>query len=175
MNNYTKITEQDIFFYVFSKDELNTDKIKYIEENLSFFTDQISFCEEFNSDKTDDDELRSVISQKISEYSVKIVDLYPVKLNNPLPGNKLKYAAASAEADVFYPAETFIDKNSEYLTRITRNNNTVKLYIYQKGSNEDTPLNVIIYPAQKKFTIENPSEGFLLEGVTKIERIRIEQ
>lgn len=169
------ITEEDIFYFVFDKSILTEEKKNYLEANSELFSEEIELCEDLWNSKINEDNLKTFISDKINEYSLKIIDLYPIEVHQIANNDKVLLAAACAEITKNIQAESFSDRNSEYLARIIKVNESLKVYIYKRNNAPDTPVKITIYPSNRKYILENLSEGLLLNEMGPVERIRIEQ
>jgi hypothetical protein len=157
------ISEQDIFNYIFSRQNLSEEKIKYIE-NTKYFREEIRF---YSSMK------EMLYKQFPSEK--KIHRLKPVLLNfRKYNSSQPRFAAASADLTRKTEFTTFTDEASGYLCRFLKTGDRNLLYIISSDEQTDKRIDITIFPSEARFHLEHIRDPIELPG-TDVELIHIEE
>ena len=164
----SRITEQDIFNYIFYPDVLETDKKNYLDVHRQDFSEQIDFCIELNKTDNVKEEMLEPAQQQ-----VRIIQLYPVRLSINNNNNQLTLAAGSSELSKRIETKTFTDDNSQFLVRLVAADGEKKLYIFSKNK-EFKEAKLTIFPSQKSFRISSFDLPIKIDNLEEIEKISIE-
>jgi hypothetical protein len=153
------ISEKDIFTFVFFRDKLSDDKIKYLSES-GLFRDEISFY----------------LSLKAKLYaSSDTYILKPVIINLPeYSGSLPRFAAASADLTRRTEFTTFTDDKSVYLCRLVKTESKNLLYIISADEKTDKKLNVTIFPSEETYQLNDIKDPINLPDVI-VNQIHLEE
>ena len=172
MQHQIKITEEDIYRFVFSPESLSKDKFDYLTANRERFKNEIAFCSELKNVSTSE-EVRSItdaIYQKIN--SSTIIKLFP-QITKPIEENGVKLAAASILKEKKPNSISFIDSKSKYLVRIVKTDSQYLLYLFTE---EDaiTSFRIRFNPSESVYQINDISQPIEIIEEMHIEDITIE-
>ncbi len=172
MNVNTKITEEDIFKYVFYLESLDAEKKSFINDNYSKYVQEIEFCREMKSEE--EIELPQIIIDKllsrICENS-KIITLYPqIEKKNE---QKMFLAAASNTEEYQISSLTLIDKNSDYLIKILNYNQHSEIFVFSNDFSPINKFNLTILPQSLKLSNEDSAKLITTEKLANIEKIEL--
>jgi hypothetical protein len=154
-----KISEQDIFNYIFFRDKLSVETIRFIEEN-TVFNDEISFY--------------SSMKNSLSASDKKVYILKPVTLNFKRYNSTPRYAAASADLTRKTEFTTFTDEQSGYLCRFIKSDNKNLLYIISADERTDKKLDITIFPSETTYHLDNIKDPLHLPEI-EVELIHLEE
>lgn len=173
MDQQIKISEEDIFNYVYSVESLDFIKRKYIEDNLARFEDDIFFCKTLNENEQIELSQKEEANLKLAlKAQGSIVTLYPNKIDKPEQINQL--AAASITLENKIESSTLTDKNSDYMIRIITYNNYSEIYVFSTSLKPLNKFKLTIYPTKKEFFGDDTTKSFKIENAVQIEKIDLE-
>ncbi len=167
MKNKISITEEDLFKFVYYRDELPQDKQKYLEENEKLFSEEIEFIKSF-SEKND----KQLQSKKLDK-AFNIFTLFPEKNNRRDTSKKLKLAAASETLKKNIETISFSDPESNYIIRQVKQKDKNELFIFPKEEDKTKKISFTLYPANLKYYSQKASGSFELPIDISIEQISI--
>ncbi len=171
-----KITEEDIFTYVFNREVLPQDKITAIESSENF-REQVKFLsslkQELNADISFYDKIK--IARKIPLYKVpEFIELFPLKKPITVNNNKvLILAAASPDTPPKFQTKTFIDEKKQFLIKLVSTEKQSKIFVFSTTDEELHKLRLIISPGEVEYRMENNSQPLVLDGSVNAELIKI--
>lgn len=176
MNQNIKITERDIFKYVFFNDLLSEEKIRYIDNNEKLI-EQVSFYKNLKKSITEplSKEIKEKIAAKIPAYKIQqIIKLFPVndKIEKK-PSEVPILAAASAPEEPKIVAQTFIDEGKTFLIRLLRMDNITKIFTFPITHTDIESFRITLHPEENTFTVHN-NEPFEIEGRHNVDAISVE-
>lgn len=153
-----KITERDIFNFVFFKENLTVEKMEYLKHSKEFVEEidfYLSLKQSFDVELNDD--IKQRIANKISVYvPSKIFLLFPIeKQIKRRLNNKSVLAAATSETSAEFEVKTYIDENKQYLVRLLNSKNHSKIYVFSTSEEVLRNFQVIIKPSGQKFEQSN--------------------
>ena len=154
------IDERDIFNYVFFRDLLDEEKLKYLERN-EHNIEQIEVYKNMKQKISGpvDHEIKEKLAAKSEVYKIsKIISLYPVddKIEKK-PSDVPILAAASAPEEPKVSAQTFIDDEKGYVIRLVRMGESSKVYIFPIHKSNKEKLNITLKPSDHNFEIKDLS------------------
>lgn len=169
----TRITEKDIYLYVFNPFLLEPGKSDYI--GRGHFSKEIEFysgLKEFLDDEITDD-LRKRISSKISAYK----DYRPSSLL-PIPEIKkeTEITRLAAETPVRIPAvesKTFVSGDKSYLVRLIKSGDISSIYVFSSNSAVLKNFFITLYPERRKIAVESNGSPVILNEKINIDSIDI--
>ncbi len=171
-----KITERDIFNYVFFSDLLSEEKIRFIENNEKLI-EQVGFYKKLKNSITEplSKEIREKIAAKIPAYKIQqIIKLFPVndKIEKKISEVPI-LAAASAPEEPKIAAQTFIDESKTFLIRLLRMDDITKIFTFPITHTDLKSFRITLHPEENTFTVYN-NEPFEIEGRHNVEAISVE-
>lgn len=172
MKNKIKISEEDIFKFVFNPESLVTEKLNYLSQNQDHFAKEIEFCKGMNL--VDDNVAESVaanVIQKINNQN--IIELFPqddVHLNE----QGIKLAAASASAKQSKLQTSFSDAELNYLIRLVSTNSQLLLYFFtnDKGKKQ---FRIKFFPSENEYVINDTSIPIEILEESTIQKVVIQK
>lgn len=177
-----KITEKDLFDFVFFPALLPKEKYFYLD-NSNEFSEEIEFFTELKKSLKREltDEERILISKKIPAYSIdvsnntsRIIYLYPVELPKKKI-NGLILAAASENNDKSkISSRTFYDDNKTYIIKVINYENSSKIFVFSTLDETIKNFDIIILPQKLKYHLDDNTEPLLLDSNIEPENIVIE-
>lgn len=172
-----KITERELFDFVFFPENLPNDKVEYLK-NFKEFDDEIKF---YHSVKDSfDEELREDIKQKIAEripiyIPAKIFFLFPVKKTvKEKNGDVTVLAAASPKEKPSVKAKTFIDESNHYLIRLLNFKDSSKIYVFSTTEEVLRNYKVKIKPSGQTFEQSDNSTAIEINSPIEAENIELQ-
>ena len=158
-----KITEQDIFNYVFYPEELGHGIIEYIDLNKNLFKEQIEFCENIHV------ELNKLKAENNNIITLK--KMPPIKIEQK---STYYLAADSMSLDKSIKTETFINADNNLIAKVISYSSKTKIFILNEKNNTIKNFKLIVKPSNISYNIPNISEPIELPAGIEIESIDIE-
>lgn len=172
-----KISERDIFNFVFFPAILSIEKRKYLE-SIGIYNDEIRFYEELKKDLSDElsAEIKSKIAQRIPNYRFeKIFFLYPTYENNSKrKTDKSILAAASPINQTSITASSFVDEKNQFLIRILKSENKSKIYVFSTVDEVIKNFKIIIKPSGQVFEQQDNTHPICFDKQIEIENIELQ-
>lgn len=175
-----KIEEKDLFLYVFHRELLLKDKREYIDSNLPLFKESISFLENY---KKELDEVPSGMLKEITKEVLKKADeagnktsgLFTLekKCSDFFHSSNVKLAADPVQLCKQKGIDTFADKNSNYLIKVMYEKEETKVYVIDRNYNPIFNFDLIIYPEEKSYHLEDNNNPLILNHGVVIDKIDI--
>lgn len=166
MTTKIKISEEDLFYFVFDKLKLSKEKVDFIENQKEYYKNEIDLL-----------------------LSIKYLDLNSIKTENSifdnikllLPQNNyskehsvpLHLAAASVELRKHDIAHSYTDSKNEYLIRIIEQVDRDLLYLLTEKSLPNN-VRIQIFPSGKEYFIKNNIQPIEILKEKTIEKIIIQ-
>ncbi|RJP74124.1 MAG: hypothetical protein C4539_00695 [Ignavibacteriales bacterium] len=152
-----EISEKDIFDYVFYRETLQTDKLKYIDENYSLFTKEIEYYKSFHN--SIDNEINEEMSNKffaaLSAGRTKVIELYPKQIELPQEDEQYRLAADSVYLTAKTGSQSFSDSKSTVLVKLLTKDNKTQIYVFSTVDKQLKNIKLTISPSNKTFSMEN--------------------
>jgi hypothetical protein len=170
-----KITEHDIFNFVFYPDLLNKE-IKAFLASIEESSDAISFYKELKSELESNltNEIRTKIKNKIPAYHpLNIIQLHALKQTKDKKQNGSRLAAGSTELKPKMTTKTFVDNDKEYLIKILNYGDKTKVFVFSTKDEVVKNFDIIIEPDNLKFHLEDNSEPLKINHLIDAEKIEI--
>lgn len=170
-----KISERDLFDFVFYPENLSSQKVEYLKTS-KVFDEEINYYRTLKKSLAEElpFEVKQKIADRIPIYKLtNSVMLYPVKAKRRKPnGTATVLAADSPEEKPFVTAKTFIDHANHYLIRLLNFKNSSKIFVFSTTDEILRNYKVIVKPSGQSFEqIDNSSP---IEISTPIEAENIE-
>jgi hypothetical protein len=177
-----KITEKDLFDFVFFPALLSKEKFLYLE-NSNDFSNEIEFFTELKRSlqKEISDEERILISKKIPAYSfdvsnstAKIIHLYPVEVPKKKVKGLILAAASENNGKSKVTSRTFYDDNKTYIIKVINYENSSKIFVFSTLDEMIKNFDIIILPQKLKYHLKDNTEPLLLDFNIDPENIVLE-
>ena len=173
MKHETKITERDIYKFVFSPESLELEKRNYLTANRERFKSEIEYClalKKNSNFKESQEIVESVISRLNSN---NIIELMSNSISHKAKDTKLKLAADSLTLSTKTHSFSFSDSTSDHVVKIVNTNSQSLLYFF---SSELIPkARITFLPSETAYTIEDTSKPLEILDEENIERVIIEK
>jgi hypothetical protein len=172
-----KITERDIFNFVFYPESFNADNkdiLSSIEEN----SEEINFYRELKNALTQplQSQMKKKIAEKIEGYKLSnLIALYP--LHEPLIKHKTNYlilAAASEDNTPKMVTKTFVDDGKDYLIKLLTYGDKTKVFVFSTHDEIVKDFDIVIQPQNLRFHIEDNTEPLKIDQAIEAEQISLE-
>lgn len=170
-----KITEKELFDFVFNPELLSESKKNFLTQSGPF-KDELKFLGELKLSFTNKnrDELFDKFLQKLaSEISYKVNELYPkeIKVNK-----NIVYRLSAASLDLNKKTETitFIDKDSRFLVKLLRREGKSSLYVFDVNHNLNRKVRITIYPTMETYLMENLHFPLEFNDLSEVDMIHLE-
>lgn len=171
-----KISEKEIFDYVFYPENLTKDKVEYLK-NSRLFNEEINFYHSLK--KAMDEELSYEVKQKLGEkipiYILqKVIVLYPVK--EPTKKSKIHLPVLAAASEKQKPAvsvKTFIDESNHYLIRLLNFKDSAKIYVFSTTEEVLKNYQVVIKPSGQTFEQDDNLKPIEFKSPLEAENIEL--
>ncbi len=158
-----KITEQDIFNYVYYTAKLSPEKQQYIKSNRNFFEKQITLCED----------TFSALNQEKSALN-NIIILNKKAALNLQKEQEYFLAADSISLDKSIRTETYTDSKNNFLVKVIFYQDKTRLFIFNEENKPIYNFRLNIKPLNRTYQIENSSEPIELPAGLEINSIELE-
>jgi len=158
-----KITEKDLFDFVFFPALLSKEKFLYLE-NSNDFSKEIEFFTELKRSlqKEISDEERILISKKIPAYSfdvsnstAKIIHLYPIELPKKKVKGLILAAASENNGKPKVTSRTFYDDNKTYIIKVINYENSSKIFVFSTQYEVIKNFDLVIAPQNLRYHIDD--------------------
>lgn len=158
-----KITEKDLFDFVFFPALLSKEKFLYLE-NSNDFSNEIEFFTELKRSlqKEISDEERILISKKIPAYSfdvsnstTKIIHLYPIELPKKKVKGLILAAASENNGKPKVTSRTFYDDNKTYIIKVINYENSSKIFVFSTQYEVIKNFDLVIAPQNLRYHIDD--------------------
>ncbi len=172
-----KITEREIFDFVFFPENLPIDKVEYLK-NFNEFDDEIKFYHSLKA--SFEEELSEDIKQKLAEripiyIPTKIFFLFPVKeVIKEKNSDVTVLAAASPKEKPSVKAKTFIDESNHYLIRLLNFKDSAKIYVFSTTEEVLKDYKIVIRPSEQIFEQTDNSSPIELNSPIEAENIELQ-
>lgn len=168
------ITEKDIFTFVFSNENLENEKSKFIVKNILNYKKAIDFYKDFYSTLKEDD--NNITNNLLTETFKSIQDqnvitLKPFLLDNNEREYKIRFAAASSMKEDSSDATTFINEENKLLVRVIKSNGKLKIYFNAAEDSRYRDAELKFLPSNLTFKITD--DCLEIEGIPEITEIQI--
>ncbi|MBK8946054.1 MAG: hypothetical protein IPM32_12400 [Ignavibacteriae bacterium] len=153
-----KISEQDLFKFIFYPDSLPQNTFSFITNNKQKFSNELEFLENLNS------EMKNEITQNVLDKLYKRIErlnnsvtiiLEPEISNHKLNKSEYCLAAASARQNEQLRCETFRDKENLYLLKIFYGKTENKIYLFAKHEIQNKNIEFTFIPSNKKLNLNS--------------------
>jgi len=172
-----KITEKDIYNFVNYKVELAVDKLKFIEQNLSKYQEQIDLIRDIEESKK-----RSLSENAIVKFneevrqqnSANIYILSKVNESYTRTDEVLNLAADSFELKKHNIADTFIDEKNKLLLKVINSEEESKIFLFNEENEEIKNFDIIIKkPVEQTYHCETNREPLIVERFEDVESVEV--
>ncbi|MFZ1291391.1 MAG: hypothetical protein WAR79_14950 [Melioribacteraceae bacterium] len=152
-----KITENDLFKFVFYPETLSKNKYDFINDNKQIFKNDLDFLQNLNVELQTQlsDSLVEKLNKRIAALNnVKTIVLKPDKNYNKLSKDEYCLAAASTNNNEQTNCKTFKDQDNFYLLKLIFGKTANKLYLFTKDVVENKKIEITFLPSNSKILIE---------------------
>ncbi len=169
-----KITETDIFNFVFHPSLLDDEKSNYLK-TIENSTDAIIFYKELKSDL----EMNlSFTEKRLLAEKVPVYRLWATFELLPVPEKIVKkkngrLAAASTELIPSISTKTFIDGDKEFLIKVLSSDNKTKVFVFSTKEEIVKDFDLIIEPKELEYHMEDNSQPLEIYGTIEIDKIEL--
>lgn len=172
-----KITERDIFNFVFFRDNLSVEKVNYLKNSKNFIEEidfYLSLKQSFDEELSED--VKQKIAEKISIYiPSKIFFLFPVEQHSKKRTNsKSVLAAATSDAPSEVHVKTFVDETNRYLIRLLNFKDSAKIYVFSTTDEVLKNYRIIIKPSEQTFEQNDNSSPIEIDWPIEAENIELQ-
>ncbi len=178
MNLIPKITDHDLYLFVFRSDLLSDAQKEYISGNSSY-NETIEHFKELamhaNEEITGND--RELLTSKIGVYRPcdNIIYLSPPRTNSEITKQpKVVYRAASIQVDEKLTSKTFFDEKKLYMVKANINHRTTKIYIFSGTGETLRNITIHIHPGNTTHHLDDNTQPLVLEGRVEVEHMSLE-
>ncbi|GAB4287767.1 MAG: hypothetical protein Kow0098_04780 [Ignavibacteriaceae bacterium] len=172
-----KITEGELFRYVFFPEQLNDEQRDVIESTDEFMAG-VRF---YNSLRDSLNEqipagLKRKLASRIEAYKLQqVFELYPVKPPEAVRRKDvLILAAASEDPKPKISVKTFVDEEKNLLIKFLNFGEYSKVYIFSSKDEILTNLRIKFLPQNTEYSLKDNSEPLTTELTTDPDLIRVE-
>ncbi len=131
---YSDITELDLYTYVCFQEQLDAEKLLFIETNKHSFTREIEYFATISGTSSPED--RTGIEKKALELFPDVpVSLFKVKIENKYINDSTKFAAKS-NSNSSWSACSFLDKNNRLLLKFVPTGESYQLFLFSEKGEE---------------------------------------
>jgi hypothetical protein len=144
-----KISEKDLFNFVFYPNELIKDKYNFIAENFEIFSTELKMLKELHEnlkiplDESISKKLEEIINSHLENKEIILVK---EQIRNEFKSNDFLLAAASTHIHQ-NKTETFIDAENRYLAKIIFNTVDNKLFVFSNHMSVNQNIKVKLLPS----------------------------
>lgn len=171
-----KITERDIFNYVFYPEVLEEDKKKYIETSDKLQS-QVDFYSSIKSSMNQEvpERIKQKINEKIkAQNAKKRIMLSPINQLDAPQEVAIKLAAKSIEPDEYLKIVNYSDTEQQFLAKIQSYDQHTKIFIIPVDTKTISDISLTIYPQKISYHLESSNEALVIdEAIDNIEFIEI--
>lgn len=154
-----EITEQDLYNYVFFRENLSKEKYALIEKDNSYkeILDFYSILKN-NINQKPDDALKQSLASKIPAYSLSnVIHLFQLK-DPEIKQNGNRLAADSKELKPKMTTKTFVDNEKEYLIKVLNYGDVTKVFVFSTKDEVVRNFDIVIEPNNMIYHFEDNSE-----------------
>lgn len=165
-----KISEEDIFKFVFNPESLKDEVKVYIQTNVELFSEEISYCIQLKNDFAENQLQHN--NKKIESINLKqIIELFPneIKVN---PNQGVVLAAASEKVHHVKKHISFSDSEENFLIRVVDVQSKCMLYFFSKDTNL-SKIRIKIFPSENEYYINNIKKPIEIQPEAEIQKITL--
>lgn len=170
----TKISEKDLYIFVFYQNQLSEEKVNYIKNNRSKFESELSLLEEIKENMAGD--VESGIVERINSKIEKSNKPTTILLNKLVIENNdhLILAADSPEEEMKTRTDTFKDKGNKFLGKILTTDKMNRIYIFKNFREEIYNMTITLFPSRQSYTISSADLPLVVTPPQYIEQLELE-
>lgn len=169
-----RITERDIFNFVFHPSLLNDEKLEHLK-SIENSTDAIIFYKELKSELEMNLSFteKKLLAEKIPVYRLWAkFELLPVQEKNVKKQN-VRLAAASTELKPGISTKTFIDGDKEFLIKVLSSDNRTKVFVFSTREEIVKDFDLIIEPKELEYHMDDNTQPLEINGSVDIDKIEL--
>ena len=173
-----KVTERDIFNYVFFPESLRAE-IRAFLSSIEDSSEAVIFYKEMKSalDQEISLSLKQKIAKKIKAYKLpSVITLYP--MHQPLSQKKSNYfVLAAASENNTAPqmvTKTFVDDGKDYLIKVLTYGSTTKVFVFSTHDEILKDFNIVIEPQNLKYHLNDNTEPLKIDQAIDADLVKIE-
>ena len=164
-----KVTEKDLFIYIFYPDKLSENTFKYINKNTEKFHSELELLSDMKANMNSPlpGEVSSKIMSEIESYEGK-QEIFLYKSKETQPSEFLLEASSGEDPNAL--TETFQDENKLILVKIVSQKKKSKIYFFSKNTDKELPVYLRFYPSFKTFLV-NLDAPLVIDRIINISKI----
>ncbi len=170
-----KITEADIFSFIFYPDELESEKADYIERNKNEFKDQLENCRALKNDvesgETSTPEKLYSLTNLVNKR--KVIDFIRIEHKKETAPENYKLAAASPDLQNKAVTDTYINRKEKFLIKVISTQESNKIYLFNETGSEVNNYELILSPSGKILKQETNNIPAIISPAEKIDNIKL--
>jgi hypothetical protein len=144
MKNKISITEENLFRFVFYRNELPEVKRIYLEENRELFAEELNFLNSFN---------QNIVEGRSGDVNapLKVMHLKKDTSVQRSHNGRLKLAAASETITKNIETATFKDGSQNYLVRQVIEKDKNQLFLFPRQEDKSVNISIALFPSMLKY------------------------
>jgi hypothetical protein len=169
-----KLSEKDLFTFVFYSGNLSEEKRKFIVSNLDKFTTELELLNSFKTglEEPVSKSILQRIHEKIDDLDNKN-DYILEKIETILDSEYLILAADSPKNNASPKTETFVDSNNKFMCKIISTSEANKIYLFSNLDSEIQQFDITLFPSKENFIVNKEDMPILLSPKQIINRIKL--
>jgi hypothetical protein len=146
MKNKISVTEEDLFKFVFYRDELPEEKLIYLVENKQLFAEELDFLKSFeqniNKGKAGNSNAPSSVIHLKKDATTRIFN-----------SSRVKLVAASETMTKDIETATFNDEGHNYIIRQVADKDKNQLFLFPKVEDKSQKISITLFPPKLKYSV----------------------
>lgn len=169
-----RITEKDLFTFVFYSDNLSEEKRLLINENLDMFNAELDFLHnlENNLGQTIPNSILDRIHEKIDSFEVKNNHILE-KIENDSDSEYFILAADSPDNMLLPKTETFVDTGKKYMCKIISTTESNKIYLFSNDSNSFLEFKITLLPSKESFIVNKKDMPVIISPKQIVNQVKL--
>jgi hypothetical protein len=169
-----RITEKDLFTFVFYSDNLSKEKRNLINSNLDKFINELDLLKDIKVGLKEPlpKSILERVHKKIENFENKNVYLLE-KIETVSNSEYLILAADSPEKITSPKTETYVDSNNKFMCKVISTNETNKIYIFSNLDDEDLEFDITIFPSKENYIVNKTDMPIVLSPKQIINQMKL--
>ncbi len=118
--------------------------------------------------------MKKKLSERITAYKQEsIIELFPTRIENGRKKKVVRFAADSPKSLPKISADTFLDAQSEYMIRILREAELIKIFVFSVSGEELKDFRIILHPCGSEYNCKDNLYPLEIENGHPIEKINL--
>ena len=169
-----KLSEKDLFTFVFYSENLSEEKRNLIESNFDKFASELELLKGIK--EAIKEPLPKSILERIHE---KITNLenenyYVLEKIETISDSEYLILAADSPQKIASPkTETFVDSNNKFMCKIISTSEANKIYLFSNLDNEIQEFDITLYPSKENLIVSKEDMPIILSPKQIINQIKL--